>query len=95
MPYIKQERRQIIHAKIDELIYEIQHLEHTDLRDLDGDLNYTISRLLLGVFDLKDDPKYTKFNSAVGVLESVKLEMYRRLIAPYEDEKIRENGDII
>jgi hypothetical protein len=30
----------------------------------------------------------------MGVLESAKLELYRRKIAPYEDDKIAENGDV-
>jgi len=50
---------------------------------------------LIGVLSLVGAPKYHKFNSAVGVLESVKLELTRRLTNGYEDEKIIENGDII
>lgn len=94
MPYIKQTRRNKIDSQLDALISAIKTLETTDVRDFDGDLNYSISRLLISVFELLDSPKYTKFNAAVGVLESVKLELYRRLIAPYEDKKIVENGDI-
>jgi len=30
----------------------------------------------------------------VGVLECAKLELYRRIAAPYEDEKIVETGDV-
>jgi len=30
----------------------------------------------------------------IGVLECVKQEFYRRKVAPYEDIKIIENGDI-
>ncbi len=33
------------------------------------------------------------FNALIGVLESAKLELYRRMIAPYEDVKMKENGD--
>jgi Domain of unknown function (DUF6899) len=95
MPYIKQSRREAINPKLDALIQQIRELDHTHITELDGDLNYAISNLLLGVFDLTDNPKYTKFNSALGVLEGVKLEMYRRFTAPYEDEKIEENGDIV
>ena len=38
--------------------------------------------------------RYTHVNEAVGVLECAKLELYRRVAAPYEDEKIAENGDV-
>lgn len=30
----------------------------------------------------------------LGVFECVKLEFYRRIVAPYEDAKIAENGDV-
>ena len=30
----------------------------------------------------------------IGVLECAKLELYRRVAAPYEDDKIDENGDV-
>jgi len=33
-------------------------------------------------------------SNALKVLESAKLEYYRRVIAPYEDKKIRINGDV-
>lgn len=60
---------------------------------LDGILNYTITRLL-DCYDLSGDPRYKKINSAVGVLECVKQEFYRRLAGPYEDTAIEKNGDI-
>jgi hypothetical protein len=37
---------------------------------------------------------YTNINAVIGVLECVKLELYRRLAASYEDKKVVENGDI-
>ena len=30
----------------------------------------------------------------MGALECAKLELYRRVAAPYEDVKIMENGDV-
>jgi hypothetical protein len=74
-----------------------------------GILNYTISKLLhltfirLSNFDyaseLKEGGKllplsYADYNSIIGVLECAKLEIYRRTAAPYEDEKIEQNGDV-
>jgi Domain of unknown function (DUF6899) len=94
MPYIKPQRRELLKPKLQELVKQLQALAHEDARDLDGDLNYTIGNLLLDVLDLIENPKYSKFNTAIGVLESVKLEMYRRFVAEYEDIKIKENGDI-
>ncbi len=37
---------------------------------------------------------YDNYNTVIGVLESMKLEMYRRTVAPYEDLKVQENGDV-
>lgn len=84
MPYIKQERRTMFDDKIDEL---------GPLIETEGDLNYVITRLChyqvnrLGI-------GYAVVNGIVGVLESAKLEFYRRVVAPYEDRKIALNGDV-
>ena len=37
---------------------------------------------------------YHHYNQLIGVLECAKLELYRRLIAPYEDVKIIDDGDV-
>ena len=57
-----------------------------------GELNYQITQLVLGF--LGHRPNYTEINQAVGVLECAKLELYRRIAAPYEDGKCEENGDV-
>jgi hypothetical protein len=57
-----------------------------------GDLNYAITRLVLEY--LPTTPHYADYNSVVGVLESAKLEFYARMVRPYEDKKIKENGDV-
>lgn len=57
-----------------------------------GELNYTITKVVDGYLGL--EPNYAKFAEAVSALECAKLELYRRLIAPYEDKKIIENGDV-
>jgi len=38
--------------------------------------------------------KYSNLNELIGVLECAKLELYRRVAAPYEDEKALINGDV-
>jgi hypothetical protein len=57
-----------------------------------GDLNYVITRIVKQWLGGK--PTYMTYNSAIGVLESAKLELYRRRVAEYEDTKIAENGDV-
>ena len=37
---------------------------------------------------------YATINDIIGALEGAKMEFYRRVVAPYEDEKIKENGDV-
>lgn len=37
---------------------------------------------------------YERLNTVVGVCESMKLEFWRRMMVPYEDNKIKENGDV-
>ena len=88
MPYIKKELRKIVDPTIDSLIEILQR--HFDTKTMDGVLNYTISRLILGLYP----PKYFNYNRAIGVLECVKLEMYRAVIGLYEERKRLENGDI-
>jgi hypothetical protein len=56
-----------------------------------GELNYVITRLLL---DRASQPNYERLNSLMGVLECAKQEFYRRAVAPYENIKIKENGDV-
>jgi hypothetical protein len=78
VPYIPDERR-------------IQ-IGSGDSFDTAGELNYLLTMAVLEY--LGDSPNYERFNAAIGALESCKQEVYRRLIAPYEDRKIKENGDV-
>ena len=55
-----------------------------------GHLNYIFTRLILEL----NPQNYKEFNAVIGVLESVKLEFYRRLVSKYEDKKIEENTDV-
>jgi len=57
-----------------------------------GQLNYAITRVV-GAY-LGANPNYSRFNDAMGALESAKLELYRRLVAGYEDTKLKQNGDV-
>lgn len=87
MPYILPEDRKKLDPAIDNLI---EALGATS----EGELNYTFTRILNAVYAFKTNPRYANINSAVGVLDCVKLELYRRTAAPYEDVKIEENGDV-
>mgnify|MGYP001560899514 CR=1 FL=1 len=58
-----------------------------------GVLNYAFTQTIK-LYLKANGTSYRTFNEIVGALECAKLELYRRLIAPYEDTKIQENGDI-
>lgn len=88
MPYIKQEQRDGLDDIISELVNKMSTMGE-DARK--GVLNYTVTKIMLGV--IGDEIKYGKINDVVGALECCKMELYRRLAVPYEDQKISENGD--
>ena len=56
-----------------------------------GEMNYLITRLVITW--LPKTPAYYDYNAVLGVLEAVKLELYRRQLSSYEDLKMAENGD--
>ena len=58
-----------------------------------GELNYFISTLINWYINEKGK-NYATLNEVIGVLECAKLELYRRIAAPYEDSKIQQNGDV-
>jgi len=58
-----------------------------------GELNYMITCLVTDYMTAKGK-SYETINDIVGALEGAKLEFYRRIAAPYEDLKIKENGDV-
>ena len=62
-----------------------------------GELNYAITALLdayvYGRYGA-GDISYVRINDVLGSLEGAKLEFYRRIAAPYENEKITENGEV-
>jgi len=59
-----------------------------------GELNYAVTSLMNQYISTGTKINYQRFNDIIGVLESSKLEIYRRLVAEYEDKKIIENGDV-
>jgi hypothetical protein len=86
MPYIKQDRRK----ELDTLMATGE----INIADVSaGDLNYLMS-CALDEYIEAHGKSYDTINKVIGVLECVKLELYRRVAAPYEDTKIEENGDV-
>jgi hypothetical protein len=59
-----------------------------------GELNYAITRLVDAYLVRKGNIRYANLNEVIGALECAKLELYRRVAAPYEDQKLAETGDV-
>lgn len=87
MPYISQQAKEHIDNQIHAL--KVALLDFKD-EDRDGVLNYIFTKLLKPFYH----ENYHDLNRAIGILESCKLEFYRRIVAPYEEKKIEENGDV-
>ena len=90
MPYIKNEDREKFKYVLSEAVAVLQNNGCSEVKS--GELNYVISSMVWSLFDSK--PSYTNGNMLVGVLECVKQEFLRRRLNDYENEKIKENGDI-
>lgn len=80
MPYIKQKAR--------------EKFDTTPLPKGPGELNYVITKAINDYYWMANVQNYQTINDIIGALEGAKLEFYRRVAAPYEDEKIKENGDV-
>ncbi len=89
MPYVDRQTRELLDDEIAALAARVNEL--SDGRA--GAINYAVTRLLVLTL-LGDGLRYEKINQAIGVLECAKLELYRRLAAPYEDEKAEQTGDV-
>jgi hypothetical protein len=59
-----------------------------------GDLNFLITKLCQSFLEKNTFINYQSYNDVIGALECCKLEFYRRAVAPYEEKKIAENGDV-
>lgn len=86
MPYIQETSRNKL---VPDLIPLLERV--TDQGVSEGELNFLLTCL---VVNWLGDPNYKALNAAVGVLECVKQELYRRVVVPYEDIKKEENGDV-
>lgn len=79
MPYIDKTRRDTLLA--------------SNSPQTSGELNFLITTIIINYVEEKGRC-YDTLNSVIGVLECVKLELNRRVIASYEDGKIAFNGDV-
>lgn len=93
MPYIKQEDRPQLDIHVDALAEEIKKTAAKYGYDgaFAGLMNYACTRLALKVNPAR---RYWTIALISGVFRNIADEFYRRYAAPYEDEQIKNNGDV-
>lgn len=85
MPYIKKDDRDKL--SIDGCIIHIDNI------DTAGEMQYAIA-LIIKDFLKRKGLNYQNCNDIMGALTGANLEFYRKIVAPYEDIKIKENGEV-
>jgi len=78
MPYIPKSQRE-----------KVESGKYTDA----GSFNYALTQMIDSYIS-QHELNYQTCNDIVGAMECCKLELYRRLVALYEDKKILLNGDV-
>jgi len=82
MPYIEQ----IDRIKCDKIVDELIDAQIAP----NGQLNYILFKYCKFIVG----PSYNNYKNFIGELNETVAEIRRRFLAPYEDEKIKENGDV-
>lgn len=82
MPYVKQEKR----PELDKIV---KLMSEKNIK-ADGDLNYILYKYCKEHIPTS----YNSYKNYCGELRQCATEIERRIVAPYEDEKIKENGDV-
>lgn len=85
MPYIKDKDKHEMADSIDDLKMFIESK---------GDLNYAICELVGRLILDSDKISYTTMSEWIDAVHDAETELRRRLLNPYEDIKIFENGDV-
>jgi hypothetical protein len=85
MPYIKEHDRLRLSDVVNTL--KLAPVETS------GELNYLFT-VLAQAYVKRHGKKYGILNDVVGAFEGAKAEFQRRIVNPYEDTKIAENGDV-
>jgi len=86
MPYIELEKRDEFDAcGIDAIAAGIENT---------GDFNYVISYLANHMVNYGPIKSYSALSAICGAISDAAKEFYRRVMVPFEEQKIRENGDV-
>jgi len=84
MPYINKEKRKGIEGTLELIASNLVEK---------GELTYCIYKLGLEYFKNRTK-NYQNISETISAMSDATNEFRRRILDPYEDEKIKENGDI-
>ena len=59
-----------------------------------GELQYIIAAHIQKFLEDKPEVRYADLEDVMGALAGAQMEFYREVVAPYEDEKIKQNGPV-
>ena len=91
MPYIEQEKRDILDPEIESLFVRLIDMQCKDEEsNMEENINYVFTKLLKKCYG----ESYGEINNALGIMSAVQLEYYRKVVTPYGNQKIYENGDV-
>jgi hypothetical protein len=94
MPYIPEVTRDKYDERVDAIAFTLNSLENNDM--ISGELNYILFRLakVLCTPEVGGARNYARMSMVSGALSEAQAEFRRRILAPYEDEKIKTAGDV-
>jgi len=92
MPYLNTDQKAEfeVHGEIKVLVAYITSLSLKDFKGALNYLNFLIARTYLKVVG----NSYYNISTVVNAVEDSAKELRRRLLDPYEDKKIKQNGDV-
>lgn len=84
MPYLDEESKELICKGM--------------IPQTEGELNFAITNVVRLYIAKQREERgrvgYSTINEVLGALDGASKEFYRRIAIPYENKKIRENGDV-
>lgn len=90
MPYLKKYEKDAIDDNALDLYKKLSDMKPDELAGAVNYLNFKILKQWIAL----NGKKYWIFALFCGTMLMSIFEIYRRLVAPYEDEKIKQNGDV-
>jgi hypothetical protein len=85
MPYLKKQDKN----KFNKIITQVKKQPPQTA----GEINYLVTEII-HLYLASKGLNYQHINDIVGALDGAKVEFQRRIVGPYEDLKIQENGDV-